>query len=411
MVTYLFYLYLILIILGFLGDKTLDYLNIRHRKKKLPHWIEDVYPEDKYKKQQAYESTHDRLYTFSGLVSTLIILVMLFTDGFAWLDQLVRSVTSHPIWLPVWYFAIIMVVSNLINLPFSYYNTFVIEERFGFNRMTRTTFYIDKIKTWLMGGFLGGGLFIFVLYFYTLTQDYFWMLAWFVISAFTVFMTMFYSRLIVPLFNKQTPLEPGELRDAIQVFADKTDFKLESVFLIDGSKRSTKANAYLTGMGNKKRIVLYDTLLNDLSTDEIVAVLAHEIGHYKRKHTPKQLMISIAQLGLTLVILSVFLKFAPFSQALGVETASFHIGLIAFGIIYSPISTFLGVGLNAWSRKHEYEADAYAAWNGYGNQLVSALKKLSVNNLSNIHPHPWYVFVYYSHPPLWQRIKAIMTRK
>lgn len=407
MVIYLFYLYVVLIILGFLGDKTLDYLNIRHRREELPASIRDVYQEDKYKKQQAYESANDRLNTFSGFVSVLIILLMLFFNGFAFLDAELRKITEHAIWLPILFFLVIMVVSNIINVPFSYYKTFVIEQRFGFNKMNRFTFTIDKIKTWIVGGVFGGGLFVLVLFFYGLTTDYFWILAWFLITAFTIFMTMFYSRLIVPLFNKQTPLEDGPLKDAIREFAEKTDFKLDSIFLIDGSKRSTKANAYFTGMGNKKRIVLYDTLLNDLTNEEIVAVLAHEIGHYKMKHTPKQLLLSIGQLGITLFILSLFLKYSPFSQALGVDGPSFHIGLIAFGILYNPISTFLGVGINAWSRKHEYEADFYAGSNGYSAALISALKKLSVNNLSNINPHPLYVSVYYSHPPLWQRIDAL----
>lgn len=399
--------YILILILGFAGELFLDYLNLRQRKKELPASIRSVYLDDRYKTQQEYESANDKLSSLSGFISLIIILLMLMLHGFAWMDQELRNFTNHPIWLPFFFFAIISVVTNVINLPFSYYRTFVIEQRFGFNNSTLSTFIWDKVKTWILGGILGGILFIILLYFYFLTRDYFWILAWVSIAGFSLFMTMFYSRLIVPLFNKQIPLPEGELRDAIQAFARKYDFKLEDIYLIDGSKRSSKANAYFTGIGKRKRIVLYDTLLNELNNEQIIAVLAHEIGHYKLKHTPKQLVLSTLQLGLTLFILSLFLKLDIFSLALGVEQASLHIGLIAFSILYSPISTFLGLGTNRWSRKHEYEADHYATKTGNGQHLIQALKVLSVNNLSNINPHPWYVYVHYSHPTLAQRIERI----
>ena len=224
----------------------------------------------------------------------------------------------------------------------------------------------------------------------------------------SLFMTMFYSNIIVPLFNKQTPLEDGELKIAIHNFANKAGFQLKNIFVIDGSKRSTKANAYFTGIGPKKRIVLYDTLINDLSTDEIVAVLAHEIGHYKKKHIITSLILGILQTGFLLFIFSLFVSSPTLSQALGVDEPKFHIGLIAFGILYSPLSTITGILMNMLSRKNEYEADAFANSFGLGEHLISGLKKLTKNNLSNLTPHPAYVFFHYSHPTLLQRIKHIL---
>lgn len=403
--------YIVVLVVGFFGELLLDFLNQKQRKKPLPASIQSVYASDRYKTQQQYESANDKLSALSGFVSLSITLLMLIYNGFAWLDAELRQVSEHAIWLPFIFFAIISIATNLINLPFSYYRTFTIEQKFGFNKATLSVFIWDKIKTFLLGGILGGIVFIVLLYFYYLTKDYFWILAWIFVAGFSLFMTMFYSRLIVPLFNKQTPLGEGELRDAIQQFANRNDFKLEDIYLIDGSKRSTKANAYFTGIGKRKRIVLYDTLINELTTDQIVAVLAHEIGHYKLKHTPKQLILSILQLGLMLFILSLFLKIDIFSLALGVEQASLHIALVAFGILYSPISSFLGLGINLWSRKHEYEADLYATKTNYGPHLIDALKSLSVNNLSNINPHPWYVFFHYSHPTLAQRIAHIEANK
>jgi len=220
-------------------------------------------------------------------------------------------------------------------------------------------------------------------------------------------MVLFYSNLIVPLFNKQTPLPEGELKSAIEEFASKVGFKLDNIFVIDGSKRSTKANAYFTGFGSKKRIVLYDTLINDMTTKELVAVLAHEIGHYKKHHVLWSLLLGILQTGVVLFIFSLFVGSRELSAALGVESPSFHIGLIAFGILYSPISMITGLAMNIFSRKNEYQADAFAATNYSAEELSSALKKLSVKNLSNLRPHPAYVFFHYSHPTLLQRLNAL----
>jgi STE24 endopeptidase len=262
-----------------------------------------------------------------------------------------------------------------------------------------------------LGAIIGGGLLALIIYIYQLTTTQFWIYAWIVITAFSVFMVLFYSNLIVPLFNKQTPLPDGDLKSAIEAFATKVGFKLDNIYVIDGSKRSTKANAYFTGFGAKKRIVLYDTLINDMTTNELVAVLAHEIGHYKKHHVIWSLLLGVVQTGITLFLFSLFVGSADLSAALGVESPSFHIGLVAFGLLYSPISMITGLLLNVFSRKNEYEADAFAAKYFSATELASALKKLSVKNLSNLRPHPLYVFFHYSHPTLLQRLKALDRKK
>ncbi len=335
------------------------------------------------------------------------MLLMLLLGGFAWVDSLVREYTTHPILMALFFFGILGLAADLLSTPFSAYSTFVIEERFGFNKTTVKTFILDKLKGWILGAIIGGGLLSLIVWIYLATGSYFWFFAWLAISLFSVFMTMFYSTLIVPLFNKQTPLAQGELRDSIEKFATKVGFKLDNIFVIDGSRRSKKANAYFSGLGAKKRIVLYDTLIVEHTTDEMVAVLAHEVGHYKKKHTRTNIILSVAQTGLMLFILSLFIGNPLLSQALGATEGSFHMGILAFGILYSPISMILGLGMNYLSRKHEYAADRFAGEKFNPEALQVALKKLSVNNLSNLRPHPAYVFVYYSHPPVLKRLEAL----
>jgi STE24 endopeptidase len=297
-----------------------------------------------------------------------------------------------------------MLGSDIITTPFSFYQNFIIEEKYGFNKSTKRLFFIDKIKGWILSILIGGGILAIIVWFYQKTGDSFWLYSWVFIGVFTIFMTMFYSSLIVPLFNKQTPLEEGELKSSIKKFADKVGFKLDEIFVIDGSKRSTKANAYFSGFGAKKRIVLYDTLINDLEKNEIVAVLAHEIGHYQKKHVFINMILSLLLTGMTLFILSLFINNSGLSEALSVSIPSFHIGLIAFGILYSPISEITGILMNFISRKFEYQADDYAKNKFNGADLISSLKKLSKNSLSNLTPHKASVFVHYSHPTLLQRV-------
>ncbi|HNS17276.1 MAG TPA: M48 family metallopeptidase [Bacteroidales bacterium] len=398
---------IVILAVGFIVERILDYLNSTYWSDELPDELKGIYDPEKYRKSQAYLRTKQRFSILTDSFSLMVMLLMLLTGGFAWLDNLVREQTTHPILLALFFFGILGLAADLLATPFSVYSTFVIEERFGFNKTTPKTFILDKLKGWLLGALLGGGILSLIVWIYLATGNLFWIFAWIAISLFSVFMTMFYSTLIVPLFNKQTPLEEGELRNAIEGFAQKVRFRLDNIFVIDSSKRSSKSNAYFSGLGAKKRIVLFDTLIADHTTDELVAVLAHEVGHYKKKHTRTGILLSIAQTGLTLFILSLFIQNPVLSQALGAAEGSFHMGILAFGILYSPFSTIIGLGLNYLSRKHEYEADRYAGENFSAGPLQEALKKLSVNNLSNLRPHPACVFVYYSHPPVLKRLEAL----
>ncbi len=402
--TILFWVIIAIIVIDFLFEKYLDYLNTTTMSDVIPGEVKGIYDEEKYKKQQSYQRENNRFGMISGTFSFLVTLCMFLFFGFAIVNSWTWDITSSAILAALIFFGILMFASDIIQTPFSIYDIFVIEEKYGFNKTTPKTFVLDKLKGWLIGAIIGGGLLALIIFIYQKTQNMFWIYAWILVTVFTIFMSMFYSSIIVPLFNKQTPLEEGELRDAIEEFATKVGFKLKNIFVINGSKRSTKANAYFTGLGAKKRIVLYDTLIEDMTTEELVAVLAHEIGHYKKKHVIQGLVISIVQTGIVLFIFSLLIGNPKFSQALGVEEPNFHIGLIAFGILYSPVSFLLGIFMNVLSRKNEYQADAFAAIHYKPEALASALKKLSVKNLSNLTPHKTYVFFHYSHPPLLQRL-------
>jgi STE24 endopeptidase len=402
-----FIILIVIIALDFALERYLDYLNSRKWSAELPVDLKDVYDAEQYRRQQEYKRVNERFAMLTESVSFAVIMLMLFFSGFSLVDGWTREITTHPVLIVLVFFGILAVASDIINTPFSLYNIFVIEEKFGFNRTTPRIFVLDKLKGWLLGAVIGGGLLALVVWFYLRTGSLFWVYAWVAAIVFTVFMAMFYAALIVPLFNKQTPLPEGELRDAISAFSEKTGFKLVNIFVIDGSKRSTKSNAYFTGLGPKKRIVLYDTLIKDLTTPEIVSVLAHEIGHYKKKHTLARLLTGIVQTGITLYIFSLLVANPALSESLGGTGPSFHLGLIAFGILYSPISMFTGLLMNYVSRRNEYAADHFVKENYDAGPLISALKKLSSKNLSNLTPHPVYVFFHYSHPTLLQRIKAL----
>lgn len=402
-----FALIVIIIIADYLLERFLQALNRRKWTTALPEVLRDVYDAGQYKKQQEYKRTNDNFSLITSTFSLILMLLMLFLGGFQLVDGWAREITQHPILLVLVFFAMLGIAADLLNTPFSLYDIFVIEEKFGFNRTTVPIYVLDKLKGWLLGAIIGGGLLALIVWFYQLTASSFWVYAWILATVFSVFMAMFYSSLIVPLFNKQAPLEPGELRDAIQAFSKKVGFRLDSIYVIDGSKRSTKANAYFTGLGPKKRIVLYDTLLKELSTKEIVAVLAHEIGHYKKKHTLTGILAGIVQTGITLFILSLLVANPALSAALGGDEPSFHLGLIAFGMLYSPISLVTGLLMNYVSRSHEYAADRYVREQYEADALITALKKLSSSNLSNLTPHPVYVFFHYSHPTLLQRIESL----
>ena len=399
----LFYIIIGIIIVKFLFDTFIDSLNAKHFNDAIPLELEGIYNEEEYLKSQSYKNENYKFSLITGIISMIVTLLFFIFEGFAFVDHIARSFSDNTIVITLIFFGIIMFASDILSLPFSYYSTFVIEEKFGFNKTSKKTFAFDKIKGWLMMIFLGGGILALITWFYELTTSNFWLYAWALMTVITIFMNLFYSKLIVPIFNKQTPLENGELKNEIENFAKKVGFKLDNIFVIDGSKRSTKANAYFSGFGKQKRITLYDTLINDLNTDEIVAVLAHEVGHYKKKHIIYNLLISILLTGFTLYILSLLVGNLTLSLALGVPTASFHIGLIAFGVLYSPISEITGLLMNVLSRIFEYQADDYAKENFNPDALISALKKLSKNSLSNLTPHPLYVKIHYSHPTLLQR--------
>jgi len=403
----LFFIIVGLLVADFIFERFLEFLNSTQWSDQLPDEVKDIYDEQEYQKQQAYEKANYLFSMLSSSFSFALMFLMVLFAGFALVNNWALAVSVNPILTALVFFGILMLASDLLTTPFSIYDTFVIEERFGFNKTTPKTFVLDKLKGYLLGAIIGGGLLALIIYIYQLTTTNFWIYTWLVITGFSVFMVLFYSNLIVPLFNKQTPLPEGELKSAIEDFSAKVGFKLDNIFVIDGSKRSTKANAYFTGFGGKKRIVLYDTLINDMTTNELVAVLAHEIGHYKKHHVIWSLLLGTLQTGIVLFIFSLFVGSPELSAALGVETPSFHIGLIAFGILYSPISMITGLAMNIFSRKNEYEADAFAAKYFDANELASALKKLSVKNLSNLRPHPAYVFFHYSHPTLLQRLQAL----
>ncbi|HET8885303.1 MAG TPA: M48 family metallopeptidase [Salinimicrobium sp.] len=403
----LFYIIIGIILLDFLIEKILDFLNAKHFNDPIPEPLQDIYNAEEYEKSMRYKKEKYSFGIISSTFSIIVTLLFLFLDGFDFVDEIARSISDNEIVIGLIFFGIIMLASDIISLPFSYYNTFVIEEKYGFNKTTKKTFFLDKLKSWAMMIIVGGGILSLIIWFYQITDDNFWLYTWGLVAIFSVFVNMFYAKLIVPIFNKQTPLGEGSLRDQIETYAQKVGFTLDNIFVIDGSKRSTKANAYFSGFGKEKRITLYDTLINDLDEPEIVAVLAHEVGHYKKKHIIFNLIISILITGFTLWLLSLFINNPLLSNALGVEQPSFHVGLIAFGILYGPISEVTGIIMNLISRKFEYQADEYAKNTFESEALISGLKKLSKNSLSNLTPHPAYVFIHYSHPTLFQRIKNL----
>ena len=403
----LFYIIIGILVFNFVFDKILDSINAKRFQDPVPNELEDVYDAEAYAKSQAYKNEKHRFGTLTSSVSIVVTLLFFFLDGFAFIDEIARSFSENNMVIALIFFGCIMGASDILGTPFSYYNTFVIEEKYGFNKTTRKTFIFDKIKGWLMAAVIGGGLLAVIIWFYESTGVNFWLYVWGIVTVFSIVMNMFYARLIVPLFNKQTPLGDGSLRTQIERYATQVGFNLKNIFVIDGSKRSTKANAYFSGFGREKRITLYDTLIHDLEEDEIVAVLAHEVGHYKRKHIIYNLCASVITTGFTLWLLSLLVGNATLSAALGVSQPSFHIGLIAFGVLYTPISEITGLIMNYLSRKFEYQADDYAKTTYAASPLISALKKLSKNSLSNLTPHPAYVFMHYSHPTLLQRFKNL----
>lgn len=394
-------------IAGFLFGKWLSWLNETYKSPELPAEAEGIYDEDRYAKWLQYDKANGQLGVIASAVNIIGALLMLVFGLFGWLDQWLRQFIEHPVLLALAFFAVLGTASSIISAPFGIYGTFVIEERFGFNKTTWKTYAMDAIKGLMLTMLIGAPISATIVWIYYQFTDDFWWMAWAVISGFSLLMAMFGASLIMPLFNKFTPLEAGELRDAIEAYCKKVGFKINNLYVMDGSKRSGKSNAFFTGLGPRKKIVLFDTLIDQMTVEEIVAVLAHEVGHYKKKHTAQGLILGVVQTGLMLFLLGWVLRIEAVSLALGAGQGSFHVGIIAFGILYTPLSMMMGIGMNVLSRKNEYEADAYAAETYRAAPLISGLKKLTAENLSNLKPHPWFAFVNYSHPPVLLRIKEL----
>jgi len=403
-------IYLLLIIIpvsGFVLERYLEYLNAGMWSEKLPEKLKGICDEEEYRKTMLYYRDNKKLSLWSSSFNLAVIIIMIVSGGFALVDRIAHSAGENMVFVALVFFGIIGFASELINIPFSWYDTFVIEKKHGFNTMKTRTFITDQLKSWFIALLVGIPVLGLITWIYYETGKGFWLYAWGVITLFSVFINYFYSSWIVPLFNKQTPLIDSPLRTKIEAFARKAGFRLKNIYVIDGSKRSTKANAYFAGFGAKKRIVLYDTLIKEMTDEEIVSVLAHEIGHYKKKHVVRRLVSSVLLTGLMLFLFSLVVDSPHLSGALGSETPSFHLGLIVFGILYSPLSLIIGLASNYISRKNEFEADLFVKQNHKPESLASALRKLSVKNLSNMLPHPAYVFFHYSHPPLLARLEKL----
>jgi STE24 endopeptidase len=409
-------LFLIIILVILMGDYILglvvDVLNVRHLKTDLPEAFSGYYDEEKYKKSQQYLKENTRFELITASITTPAVIIFILAGGFNWVDQWSRSFHWGPTATGLVFAALLLLASQLLSLPFSVYSTFVVEERYGFNKTTPKTFVLDILKGWLLGAAIGAPVFWAVLWFFEKTGSMAWVYCWGALTVIQVFLMFIAPVVIMPIFNKFIPLEEGELKTAIEDYAKKQGFKMKGVFSMDGSKRSTKSNAFFTGFGRFRRIVLFDTLISKHTTEELVSILAHEMGHYKKKHILKSIIISILSTGLMFYILSIFMNNPALFAAFKMEHISIYASLFFFGFLYAPIEMILSIFGNMLSRRHEYEADAYAVRTYRRPQsMIAALKKLSVDNLSNLTPHPLKVFLSYSHPPVLERIRAIQGFK
>ena len=401
------FIFIGLTIFNFLFTTVLEYLNDKNWKESIPNDLEGFYDFNKYQKAKNYKIERGKISLLNSSISFVITLLMLFFFGFGLISEYAVSFSDSTIIQSCIFFMIFHLLTTFLGMPFSYYSTFFIEEKYGFNKTTLKTFIVDKVK----------GLFISSLFIIVLTSlaivsiEYFstgfWIWLWIGLSLFMVFLNMFYADLIVPIFNKLTPLENGELRSKIESYSKKVGYSLKNIFVIDGSKRSTKANAFFSGLGPRKTIALFDTLIEKHTDEELVSVLAHEVGHFKKKHILISMFLTILQLGIMCYLFELCMNMEVIASSLGSSKMNFHIGIIAFSFLYSPIGLITGILMNILSRKNEYEADKFAKDSYNGNFLELALKKLSVDSLSNLYPHPLYVFVHYSHPPLLKRLARL----
>lgn len=395
------------LVFGFLSEKILGYLNVKNPVPKVPDTLENHLDREKLEEAKAYQRENFRFKFIEQGFGFLLTLLFILQGWFGDIDTWISGFGYGPLLSTLLFFGLIIGLSSIPNIPFDWYQTFVIEEKYGFNKMTIRTFILDKLKGFALTAVVGGALMLVFFWLILRMGSDFWWQFWLIAAGFMVLANLLYTSWILPLFNKLTPLENGELRDKILQYARSVDFPLDNVFVMDGSKRSAKANAFFSGMGKRKKVVLYDTLIEQHSTDELVAVLAHEVGHFKKKHIIWGMVTSVLQTGLMLFLLGGFIFSENISLALGGNSWSVGLNFIGFSLLISPISTVLGLVMNWLSRKNEFEADAYAKLTFDGKPLAEALKTLSVKTLSNINPHPWYVFVNYSHPPLLERLEKL----
>ncbi|MBD3383539.1 M48 family metalloprotease [candidate division KSB1 bacterium] len=396
------------LIFEYVFDLITEILNLKALESDLPDEFKDVWDEDQYQKSQEYTRVNIKFGIMTSSLSLILTLVFWFAGGFQYLDSIVRQWELSMIWRGLCYIGILILLRSFFSLPFAIYKTFVIEEKFGFNKTTWKTFVSDMIKGLALAVILGAPILAGVLAFFQYAGNYAWFYAWMVTTLFTLIIQYVAPRWIMPLFNKFEPLEEGELKSEIMDYADSVDYRLEGVYVMDGSRRSSKSNAFFTGFGKNKRIALFDTLIDKHTIPELLTVLAHEIGHFKKKHILKGLIISIIHSGVVFYLLSIFLNHKGLYDAFYMEHQSIYAGLIFFGLLYSPIEFILSIFMQLFSRKHEIEADEFVVrTTDKAESFISALKKLSANNLSNLRPHPLYVFFNYSHPPILQRIKHI----
>ena len=404
---YLIYIFIFFIVFGFIFSSILEYLNSKNWKDTVPDSLKDFYKESDYKKAKSYKLDRDRISLISSLISTTLTIIFIFSGFYGKVSDYSLYYFDNPFLQSAGFFLFFLLISTIISLPISYYSIFTIEEKYGFNKSTMSTFIKDKIKSLIISLLIGGFILYISIQLYNFFEANFWLWLWVFLSAIIIFTNMFYTTLIVPIFNKLSPLEEGSLKNKIEKYSKKIGYSLDKIFVIDGSKRSSKANAFFSGLGPKKTIALFDTLIDKHEEDELVAVLAHEVGHYKKNHIKQGLLLSISQVGIICYALQLCLNEPNLSLALGGLESSFHLSLIAFSFLFSPLSIIIGIGMNIFSRKNEYEADKYAKETYNGESLKNALKKLSSDSLTNLYPHPLYVFVHYSHPPLLKRLEAL----
>ncbi len=399
---------LFFLLAGWLAGLVADILNLKSAKTGLPRQFEDVWSKDDYAKSQQYLAANTRFSVIVGTIGLACLIVFWFLGGFGALDGLVHATGMGEIANGLLFIGILAILNAMLSLPGDIYKTFVIEEKFGFNKTSPKTFVMDRIKSAALGIIIGAPLLAGLIWFFLYAGQNAWLYCWGFAAILIVLLQWLSPALILPLFFKFKPLEDSALKEKILQYAKSADYPLQDIFVVDGSRRSTKANAFFTGFGKKRRIALFDTLLERHPPDELVAVLAHEIGHWKMRHVQKGMLLAVAHLGLLFYLLSLFLSSQGLFDAFFVEQKSVYAGLVFFGLLYTPVEMALSVGVNALSRFHEYQADAFAAQTtGRPSSMAHALKRLSKGNLQNLTPHPFFVWLHHTHPPVLERIRAI----